>query len=287
MAPPSLLTVKLVALACLTVSLIWALYATYMLGDSPLHRAYYRYLAYLDRALRVLFLNTRAVHILWSQVVAFTIGLILWLMVPQTWILLVLAAIAFGPRLWLEYERKQRVAQIELKLDNFVVALANALRASPSPGRALAMILPVTPAPFNQELDLVLREMRVGSTLEQALSNLSARVRSFQVDAVMTSLLIGRQTGGNVPEILDGAAETLREMARLQGVLRSKTAEQRAQVNVLAVAPLALLFIFDRASPGFFRPLTESLAGYIVMMLAISMWIGSVLMARRIMAVQL
>jgi tight adherence protein B len=287
MAPPNLLTVKLIALICLAVSVIWALYATYMMGDSPLHRAYYRYLAYLDRSLRVLFMNTRAAHILWGQVIGATLLVCAWLMLSQLWLLVLLVGVMLGPRLWLEQQRKQRVAQIELKLDNFVVALANALRASPSPGRALAMILPVTPAPFNQELDLVLREMRVGSTLEQALSNLSARVRSFQVDAVMTSLLIGRQTGGNVPEILDGAAETLREMARLQGMLRSKTAEQRAQVNVLAVAPLVLLFVFDRASPGFFLPLTESLAGYVVMTTAISMWLGSVLMARRIMAVQL
>jgi tight adherence protein B len=112
-------------------------------------------------------------------------------------------------------------------------------------------------------------------------------VRSFQLDAAMSGLLIGRQTGGNVPAILDGAAQTLREIARLQGVLRSRTAEGRVQANVLAVAPIVLVFAFDLASPGYFRPLTESLAGMLVTVIALGLWVGSVLMTRRIMAVEL
>ena len=103
----------------------------------------------------------------------------------------------------------------------------------------------------------------------------------------MSCLLIGRQTGGNVPLILDGAAQTLREISRLQGVLRAKTADRRAQANVLAVFPLALIIAFDYASPGYFRPLTESATGFVVMMMAVGMWISSVILTRRIMAVEL
>jgi tight adherence protein B len=187
----------------------------------------------------------------------------------------------------LERKRKQRVARIEAKLDVFVVALANALRATPSPGRALAMVHAITPEPLDREIELVLREMRVGSTLEQALGNLSARVRSFQLDAALSGLLIGRQTGGNVPQILDGAAETLREMARLSGVLRAKTADGRAQANVLAVFPALLIFAFDWASPGYFSPLTESASGLMITLIAVCMWLGSVLMVRRIMEAEL
>jgi tight adherence protein B len=90
-----------------------------------------------------------------------------------------------------------------------------------------------------------------------------------------------------VPAILDGAAQTLREIARLQGVLRSKTAEGRAQASVLAAAPGVLVLAFDLASPGYFRPLTESVAGIAVMLIALGMWTASVLMTRRIMAVEL
>ena len=195
--------------------------------------------------------------------------------------------VAVAPVAMLERMRKKRVQRIEQVLDGFVLALANAMRATPSAGKALATIQGVTPAPLDREIELVLREMRVGSTLEQALANLSARVRSFQLDAAMSGLLIGRQTGGNVPEILDSAANTLREMARLQGVLRAKTAEGRAQANVLAAFPLLLLFAFDTASPGYFKPLTESATGVMVALIAVGMWLTSVVLTRRFMEVEL
>jgi Flp pilus assembly protein TadB len=240
---------KLAALICSSVALTSVAGAVAFATDTPFHRAYFRYVSSLERRMRTMFIELRGLHIVLAQAAAMLL-------------VIVLSIAAHKP-------------------------LANALRASPSAGRALAMIQPVTPVPLDREIELVLREMRVGSTLEQALGNLSARVRSFQLDAAMSGLLIGRQTGGNVPEILDGAAQTLREIARLQGVLRSKTAEGRAQANVLAVFPLVLIFTFDLASPGYFKPLTEGAVGVTVMMLAIAMWIVSVIMTRRIMAVEL
>jgi tight adherence protein B len=99
--------------------------------------------------------------------------------------------------------------------------------------------------------------------------------------------LIGRETGGNVPQILDSAAETLREMARLNGVLQAKTAEGRAQANVLAVFPVGLIIMFEWASPGYFKPLTDSGTGVMITFVALTMWAVSVLMVRRIMEAEL
>jgi tight adherence protein B len=278
---------KLLAVTCLTISGSWCLAWLLCSSDSVWHRVYFRHIASLERLRRSLFLELSAQHIVWAQGLAALLVVVMAVALHKPLASALLVVIAVAPQHILEAMRVRRVEQIELKLDGFIVALANALRASPSPGRALAMIQPVTPAPLDREIELVLREMRVGSTLEQALGNLSARVRSFQLDAAMSGLLIGRQTGGNVSEILDGSAQTLREMARLQGVLRSKTAEGRAQANVLALAPLVLIFAFDFTSPGYFRPLTESLTGVVVMLSAIALWLGSVVMTRRIVSVQL
>jgi tight adherence protein B len=283
----SLPLTKLLGVACVALCLAMGLTGLLRARDTALHRAYFRYVSDLERRLRLLFIERPAVHIVLAQLAASGVAIAAAVLSSKPIALGVLPMIALAPRLVLDRMHKDRVVQIERKLDSFVVALANALRASPSAGRALAMIQPVTPAPLDREIELVLREMRVGSTLEQALGNLSARVRSFQLDAAMSGLLIGRQTGGNVPAILDGAAQTLREMARLQGVLRSKTAEGRVQANVLAIAPIVLIFAFDFASPGYFRPLTESIGGMVVTALALGLWVGSVLMTRRIMAVEL
>jgi len=279
--------IKLACVVCAALAIVTAFAATVFAPDTLAGRLYHRYVVALERRMRLMFIETRGSHIVAGQALAMAAMVALGLALGAPLLFLALPLIAAVPMLVLERKRKQRVQQIEQKLDGFVVALANALRATPSPGRALAMVHGVTPAPLDREIELVLREMRVGSTLEQALGNLSARVRSFQLDAALSGLLIGRQTGGNVPQILDGAAETLREMARLSGVLRAKTADGRAQANVLAVFPAALIFAFDWASPGYFRPLTETAGGLMVTLIALSMWLGAVLMIRRIMEAEL
>lgn len=279
--------VKYAGLLCLTLAAACAALAALRAPDTRVVRLYHRYAASLERRLRLLFLDTKATHIILAQGAAALLIVALSILAGSPGLLLLLVAVALAPGFILERKRRERVAQIEAKLDGFVVALANALRATPSPGRALAMVRPVTHAPLDQEIDLVLREMRVGSTLEQALANLSSRVRSFQLDAALSGLLIGRQTGGNVPQILDSAADTLREMARLNGVLRAKTADARAQANVLSVFPIFLVMAFEWASPGYFRPLTESAAGFVVTLIALAMWLSSVLMVRRIMEAEL
>jgi tight adherence protein B len=281
----ALLKLALVASFALSAAALVAAFAR--APDTLLVRLYHRYVVGLERRMRLMFIQTRVAHVVAAQAACMLLVLILALLTGAPFFLVLLVLIAVAPTLILERKRKQRVARIEEKLDAFVVALANALRATPSPGRALAMVHGVTPAPLDREIELVLREMRVGSTLEQALSNLSARVRSFQLDAALSGFLIGRQTGGNVPEILDNAAETLREMARLSGVLRAKTADGRAQANVLALFPVLLIVAFDWASPGYFRPLTESASGIMITLIAIVMWLGSILMVRRIMEAEL
>lgn len=286
-AEPLLGLAKLAGIACGSLALALAFAALASLPDTLLNRLYHRYVANLERRMRLLFIDTRGAHVVAGQGAATLLVLLASSSLSAPLLLLAVPLIAAAPLMVLEHKRKQRVQRIEEKLDTFVVSLANALRATPSPGRALALVQPVTPAPLDREIELVLREMHVGSTLEQALGNLSARVRSFQLDAALSGLLIGRQTGGNVPQILDGAAETLREMARLAGVLRAKTAEGRAQANVLAAFPLLLILAFDWVSPGYFRPLTSSATGLMVTLVAVGMWLTSVILTRKIMEVEL
>ena len=80
---------------------------------------------------------------------------------------------------------------------------------------------------------------------------------------------------------------SLREMQRLEGVVRTKTAEGKAQLYVLAVFPAGITYALHKLSPGYFDPLTENLIGYIVLSLAIALWIGSILMARKILNVDI
>jgi tight adherence protein B len=116
---------------------------------------------------------------------------------------------------------------------------------------------------------------------------MSSRIQSAQLDATLAGLLIGRQIGGDLPKILETTAATLREMTRLQGVLRAKTAEGKVQLLVVAVFPAVLVAGFDALSPGFFDPLFGTTAGFFVIAICVVLWVVALLLARKVLAVSL
>lgn len=263
---------------------------TFAIGRDPssiIHRYWASYCVSLERKLRNMFLTTRGAHIASLQLCAMLtiVGLAIGFARPY-WLSIV-PVVAIAPALYIERMRRERLARIEKKVDSFILTLANALKSTPSIGNALAYSETLISSPMDQEIGLALKEIRVGTTIDQALLNMSARIRSPQLDATLAGILIGRQVGGNLPRILETTAETLREIARLQGVVRSKTAEGKAQLAVLAVFPACLLVVFDLASPGYFAPLTQSVFGWLVIAIAIGFWVSAIVMARSVLMVDI
>ncbi|HMJ11657.1 MAG TPA: type II secretion system F family protein [Polyangiaceae bacterium] len=245
------------------------------------------YVAYLERSLRCMFITTPGHYIALGQLIAMLVALGLGLSTREPLFYALIGVAVAGPALVLSHLKRRRVKRIEAKLDGFILALANALKATPSLGNALEYVEPLLAPPLNQEIRLALKEMRVGTTLEQALLNVSARIQSVELDATLTGLLIARQVGGDLPKILETTAATLREMTRLQGVVRTKTAEGKVQLFVVALFPAGLLFGFDLLSPGYFNPLTQQPLGYLIIGACVVMWIAALVIARKVLAVEL
>jgi tight adherence protein B len=257
-------------------------------SDTLFTRYWARYLNHLDRMLGFLFLPASSKRIVQVQllVIAGILAIELALFnIPLWYVLIVLVAV--GPAVWLTRERKNRVEKLELQIDGFILALANSMKTVPGPAAALQAVVPVLQNPTRQEVERVIKEMRVGNTLEQALLNMSARIGSRAMDSALSALLIGLQVGGNLPAVLENTAATVREMNRLEGVVRTKTAEGRAQLWVLAVFPFAICAGFNLMQPGYFDPLQKSFIGYIIVTIAASFWIAALLVARKVLAVDI
>jgi tight adherence protein B len=278
---------KAAAVGLFLLGLLSAIFWTARDPGSLPYRYWSLYEAYLNRKLRQMFMPTHGRVIIWSQVASACLALGAGLLFQNKLVYLAVLPAAFGPALYLEQIRRRRVRAIEAKIDGFVLTLANALKATPSIGNALAYTQPLLAPPLDAEVALALKEMRLGNTVDQALLSMAGRIRSTQLDAALSGLLIGRQVGGDLPKILEKTAETLREMARLQGVVRSKTAEGKAQLAVLAVFPAVILLLFDTVSKGYFDPLTRSIFGWAVIGISIALWVASLLMARKILAVDI
>jgi tight adherence protein B len=279
--------VKWTAVALLVLAAFLATCA--VVGDpSGLPARYWnRYEAFLGRKMRRMFVFTppRAISLGQACGLALVVALIALIELPL-WYLFA-ALVVFAPAAYIEAMRQKRIEAIEDQLDGFVLALANALKATPSIGDAFRSVQTIVAEPLRKEIELAVKEMRVGSSLEQALLMMAGRVGSRPLDAALSAILVGRQVGGNLPKILETTAGSLREMRRLEGVVRTKTAEGKMQLWVLGVFPFVLIFALNAVSPGYFEPLTESLVGYAVVLLASVFWISSIVVARKILMVDL
>jgi tight adherence protein B len=257
-------------------------------GDTPISRQWARYQNYIDRQLRLLFMTGSAKAIVRGQLAAlaglFAVQLTVF-DVPYWYAVAVL--IIFGPVIYLTNERQKRVAKLEFQVDGFILALANSMKTVPSPGAALHAVLPLLQNPTAQEIEVVVKEMRVGNTLEQSLVNMSARIGSRTIDSALSAVLIGLQVGGNLPVVLETTAATIREMNRLEGVVKTKTSEGRAQLWVLALFPFVICYAFNMVQPGYFSPLESTFVGYIIVAIAMLFWIASIVVALKVLRVDI
>lgn len=280
-------TLKFASLATVTLGLFVATWSASADTSGLPYRYWNRYTGSLERKLRPMFVFTPGRRIALGQVLvgfAVVVAHVIFT-IPFWWVAILLVAI--GPTLHIEQQRKQRVEQIEAQLDSFMLALANALKATPSIAAAFGSVSTVVQEPMRSEIDLAVKEMKVGSSLEQALLHMASRVGSRQLDSALSSVLIGRQVGGNLPKVLEGAAGTLREMRRLEGVVKTKTAEGKFQLWVIALMPFAMLVGLNTLWPGYFDPLTKSLFGYMIIVAVTGCWVSALVLARKVLAVDL
>ncbi|HEX7666569.1 MAG TPA: hypothetical protein VF407_18710, partial [Polyangiaceae bacterium] len=140
----------------------WALAAD---QSGPGWRYYARYCSALERRLRLQFIWTKGSQIVLGQAGAMFLLALGQVSIGVPYWPLVGIAILFGPLMYIEQMRKKRVELIEQQLDNFILGLANALKSTPSIGGALGTVAAILSDPTRQEVDLCLKEMKVGSTL--------------------------------------------------------------------------------------------------------------------------
>jgi tight adherence protein B len=245
------------------------------------------YLAYLERTIKLCFLKTKPWTIVWGQALALLFGLALYAGTGVTAALLIPVLALLGPAVQLASVRRQRSRKFTAQTDGFLLGLSNSLKAVPNIAAALAGLMPVLQSPIREEITIVLNELRVGSSVDQALLSAAVRAQSPAFDGAVTALLVGQKVGGDLPKILETSAATLREMNRLEGVVQSKTSESRAQLWVLACFPLGIVLLFNAVSPGFFDTLAYTFTGKLVSVAAVVLWLSAIVLARQLSKVDL
>jgi tight adherence protein B len=135
--------------------------------------------------------------------------------------------------------------------------LANGLRAGSSFLQAVELVTRETRPPVSTEFQRVIREVNLGLPLDDALANLARRVRSDDLDLMTTAIAIHHSVGGNLAEILDTIAFTIRERVRIKGEIKTLTAQQRLSGYVVGFLPVALVLIMSVVAPTFMAPMLQ------------------------------
>jgi tight adherence protein B len=163
-----------------------------------------------------------------------------------------------APRLWLGFRKNGRLKAFNKQLPDTVTLIANALRAGSSFLQAIELVVRESRPPISIEFGRVIREVNLGLPFDLAMENMVRRVKSEDFELMATAISIQHQVGGNLAEILDSIAFTIRERIRIKGEIRTLTAQQRLSGYVVGGLPFFLaLFIFV-AAPTFFNPMFKS-----------------------------
>ena len=159
------------------------------------------------------------------------------------------------PRFWLSRRKSGRLSAFNKQLPDTITLIANALRAGSSFLQAIEMVVRESRPPISTEFSRVIREVNLGLPFEQALENMVRRVRSDDLELMATAIAIQHQVGGNLAEILDSIAYTIRERVRIKGEIRTLTAQQRLSGYVVAGLPIGLAGFLFVIAPGFMAPM--------------------------------
>ncbi|HEY1169519.1 MAG TPA: type II secretion system F family protein [Candidatus Limnocylindrales bacterium] len=167
----------------------------------------------------------------------------------------------FLPRFWLARRRASRLDAFNKQLPDTITLIANALRAGSSFLQAIEMVVRESTPPVTVEFGRVIREVNLGLAFDVALDNMVRRVRSDDLELMATAITIQHQVGGNLAEILDSIAFTIRERVRIKGEIRTLTAQQRMSGYVVGFMPIALMGVLFVIAPSFMKPMFENPPG--------------------------
>ena len=161
------------------------------------------------------------------------------------------------PRFWLNRRKAGRLGAFNKQLPDTITLLANGLRAGSSFLQAVELVVRESRPPMSTEFSRVIREVNLGLPFEQAMENMVRRVRSDDLDLMATAINIQHTVGGNLAEILDSIAYTIRERIRIQGEIRTLTAQQRLSGYVVGFLPIGLAGFLFVAAPHFMDPMFQ------------------------------
>jgi len=197
------------------------------------------------------------------------------------------AILLIVPLLWLLSVEQKAMTQFTDQLPEALDLLARALRSGHALSSGLEMIATEIPKPLGPEFGAVVDEIGLGLTLKEALENLCDRVPSSDLRYFTIAILVQKETGGNIAEILDNISCLIRERVKFKRHVATLTAEGKVSGVILVLLPIAMFFIIYFLNYNYISTLWIEKEGRILLAGAIALMIAGIIMIRKIIRIEM
>lgn len=200
--------------------------------------------------------------------------------------LFVIGIAFFGTFLYVRGRSARRLRHFEEGLHDMLTITANSLRAGYSFMQAIQVVSEDMHGPIQEELGRILAEMNVGVHLEDAFKSAAERMQSTDFNLIVTAILIQRQVGGNLSEVLDQISETVRERVRLKREVKALTSQGRLSGLIFMLLPIGVGVMMYLISPTYMDILFQSTVGLTMLGFALVLQLIGFFVIRKIVDVE-
>lgn len=243
----------------------------------------------IDRRLQQAGMQWKVGTFLLLSLSAFALGLFFGTLVhwPFAVSLAVGLSLLFLPNAFVNLRRRRRLRTFVAHFPDALEMFARSLRAGHSFTGAIQLVSQEMPDPVGTEFRQVFDEQNLGVPLREALTGMTHRIDSIEVRFFVTAILIQKETGGNLAEIIDKIAHVIRERFRIEGQLKVFTAQARMTGTILVLLPIGVAVAIGVLNPEYLKPLWFEKAGKIMIALAACMQIAGALAIRKIIRIKI
>ena len=186
------------------------------------------------------------------------------------------------PDLVVDIKKNRRAEALTQQLPEALNIVSSGLRAGFSFPQSMSVVSREMDAPIGEEFARVIWENRMGKPLEEVLRNLGERNESDDLNLVITALLIQKQVGGNLAEILDNISHTIRERVRIKGEIKTLTAQGSLSAIIIIMLPVAVALFLMFMNPEYMLTMVQDILGIIMLVIAVIMQFIGILVIRKI-----
>ena len=236
-----------------------------------------------------MFVQVSKREVLWLIIaMSFGLGLLVFIAVwPKVWVGLFLATVMIFvgwsiPKLIMNQLYEMRCNLFVNQLVDGLTIMGNGIKSGLSVPQAMERVVENMGNPLSQEFNLALSQVRIGQSLEEALNELGERIPRPDVQMLVNSINILKETGGNLAETFTTIVSTIRDRQKIEKKIQALTAQGIAQGVIITLVPFVLLIVFWVIDSSYIRPMFSTTLGWVLLFVMLILQVLGGLMIRRI-----